>query len=67
MEIKINGETRQIAGGISLQELLNDLKLAGDGLAIEHNGKLIEDEAGWKELTIAEGDVLEIVRFVGGG
>ncbi len=67
MEIKINGETRQVAGGISLHQVICELKIAGEGLAIEHNGKFIEEDTDWKELPIAEGDVLEIVRFVGGG
>lgn len=67
MRIKVNGETREIDAGLSLQALLHSLSIEPKNLAIEHNGAFIEDDADLAGLALAEGDQLEIVRFVGGG
>lgn len=66
MEIKINGEAREIEAGMSVLQLIETLALDPRKVAIEHNGEIIEEnEFGARALH--EGDRLEIVRFVGGG
>jgi thiamine biosynthesis protein ThiS len=67
MEIKINGETRDLTGVTTLAQLLERLNIANQHLAIEHNGAFIEDGTDLASIPVAEGDTLEIVRFVGGG
>jgi thiamine biosynthesis protein ThiS len=67
MQIKVNGEAREIDTGLSLQALLKSLSIEAKNLAIEHNGAFIEDDADLGAIALAEGDSLEIVRFVGGG
>lgn len=67
MQIKVNGEAREVGTGLSLQALLESLSIEAKNLAIEHNGTFIEDDADLAEVALAEGDRLEIVRFVGGG
>ncbi len=66
MEIKINGEAREIEPGMSIAKLIQSLELDPRKVAIEYNGEMIEEnEFGARALN--EGDRLEIVRFVGGG
>jgi thiamine biosynthesis protein ThiS len=67
MEVKINGETREMDGEPTLAQLLARLHIDNRHLAIEHNGEFIEDGADLVAITIKPGDALEIVRFVGGG
>ncbi len=66
MLIVINGETREIKGGFSLLELLEQLHVKTERIAIEHNREIVPRSA-WSETKISDGDRLEIVHFVGGG
>jgi sulfur carrier protein len=67
MEIKINGETRELDGEAALTKVLSGLGVERKNLAIELNGDFVEDDADWDGIIIKPGDKLEIVRFVGGG
>ena len=67
VEIRINGETREIEGAATLAALLDQLKLGRENLAIERNGEIVEGAQDYEAIMIEEGDTLEIVRFVGGG
>lgn len=66
MRICINGEDREIGGSRTLLDLLEDLGVGTDGIAIELNREVV-GKSRWRETGICEGDNLEIVRFVGGG
>ena len=69
MHFVLNGQTRefeQLAAGANLQDLIVELGLKGDRVAIEHNGNIVP-RAEWAEARLADGDRLEIVHFVGGG
>ena len=66
MRLRINGEDRDVAGGMTLADLVASLGLAGRRVAVEHNREVIP-ASGWSAQTLAENDVLEIVQFVGGG
>jgi sulfur carrier protein len=69
MHFVLNGQTRefeQLAPGANLQDLIVELGLKGDRVAIEHNGNIVP-RTEWAEARLAEGDRLEIVHFVGGG
>ena len=69
MYFVLNGQTRefeQLAPGANLQDLIVELGLKGDRVAIEHNGKIVP-RGEWAEARLADGDRLEIVHFVGGG
>jgi sulfur carrier protein len=65
----LNGQSRefpQLAPGANLQDLIAELDLKGDRVAIEHNGTIVP-RTEWANGVLAEGDRLEIVHFVGGG
>ncbi len=69
MYFVLNGQTRefeQLALGANLQDLVVELGLKGDRVAIEHNGNIVP-RAEWADARLADGDRLEIVHFVGGG
>jgi sulfur carrier protein len=65
----INGRERsfaELSAGAPLSDLIAALELKSDRIAVELNGE-IAPKARWPSLTVADGDRLEIVHFVGGG
>ena len=67
MQVQINGETRELSQDrILLSELISDLALVPQRIAVEVNRKLAR-RAEWDQLLIVDGDRIEIVHFVGGG
>lgn len=61
----INGQTFTL-DSLPLQSYLGEHKLAIETIAIELNGKIVpKDELA--TLVFKQGDVVEIVSFVGGG
>ena len=67
VQIQINGEQREFAqSSIVLSELIEQLSLAPQRVAIELNKEIIRKDD-WAKTTIRNGDRIEIVQFVGGG
>lgn len=66
MKLVINGAERVVDGAHSVLGLIESLKLDPKTLVVEHNGVLLRRE-GLDSAALAEGDRLELVRFVGGG
>ncbi|HEX4945873.1 MAG TPA: sulfur carrier protein ThiS [Blastocatellia bacterium] len=66
IEITVNGETREVAPGWTVADLVNQWELTPQRVAIEHN-LLILARSLWPETRLQPGDRLEIVHFVGGG
>ena len=66
MRVQVNGEVREVAEKITLDELVRELSLAPERLAIELNREVVR-RAAWPETQMREGDQVEIVHFVGGG
>jgi len=64
--ITINGEPRRIAAGSTIADLVHRLELVPAKVAVEHNGE-IAPRSTLAHAVLADGDVLEIVHFVGGG
>ena len=66
MQIVLNGETREVAEGLSVEALV--LTLADDprGVAIERNLEIVP-KAEHATTLLEDGDRLEVVQFVGGG
>lgn len=65
LSITLNGETRRADAG-SIADLVRSLELDPAKVAVERNG-LIVPRSTLAEVSLGEGDVLEIVHFVGGG
>lgn len=66
MKLKINGEEREIADGLTVTALLEELKIRPARVVIERNREIVAREA-YSVTQLADGDTLEIVHFVGGG
>lgn len=62
----VNGEVREAPEGTTLEGLIGMLSLAPERLAVEHNRRVVR-RAEWPDLSLSDGDVIEIVHFVGGG
>lgn len=66
MTISVNGEPRDVAEGLSVDELLTEMEIPRKALAVELNREIVP-RTGYKETILQEGDKLEIVSLVGGG
>jgi sulfur carrier protein len=69
LSIILNGQPRSfttLPESPSLEDLVLELGLKSDRVAVEHNGEIVP-RTGWSEASLAEGDRLELVHFVGGG
>ena len=66
MKLKINGEEREVVDGLSLTALLESLQIRPGRVVVERNRDIVPRDS-FGRAMLAEGDVLEIVQFVGGG
>ena len=66
MDITLNGEQRQIASGASIADLCGEIELDPAKVAVERNLEIVPRST-LADVALADGDVLEIVHFVGGG
>jgi thiamine biosynthesis protein ThiS len=64
--ISVNGENRAAKPGTSVSDLLRELGLDGNRVAIERNLEILPRPQ-WMQTLVAPGDRYEIVQFVGGG
>lgn len=64
--LTVNGEPRRAASGSSIADLVASLGLDPRKVAVERNGE-ITPRSTLAEVALGDGDVLEIVHFVGGG
>lgn len=63
----VNGNRREFPAEITLAGLLETLQLEPGMVVVEHNRTILRDRTAYASLVLQEGDVLEIVQFVGGG
>ena len=66
MRVKVNGQDAQLEAGISLEHLVKTYRLRPEQVVIELNRK-VPPKAAWANTFLAEGDEVEIVKFLGGG
>lgn len=66
MRLLINGEPRDFNDGATITALLAALDLDGRRLGVERNREIVPKST-YGETRLADGDVIEIVHFVGGG
>ncbi|MGZ6097206.1 MAG: sulfur carrier protein ThiS [Myxococcaceae bacterium] len=65
MTLTVNGERRDVPDGLTVAALVAQLGLGGR-VAVELNGEVLR-QAQHPEVTLRDGDTLEVVTFVGGG
>ena len=66
MTITLNGEPFELAGPLTVSELLGRLEIDARRVAVEHNLVVLK-RAAFDDTIVREGDQVEIVNFVGGG
>ncbi len=66
MEVKVNGEMRQIAQNTTLLELIRSLGLETKVMAAAVNMQIVKQDV-WETAVLHEGDAVELLDFVGGG
>ena len=65
VDIMLNGEPRTVEGG-TVRDLVVGLALDPLRVAVEHNRAIVPRSL-HEQTRIGDGDVIEIVHFVGGG
>jgi thiamine biosynthesis protein ThiS len=69
LTLVLNGHSRtfdSLSTPATLDQLIKELALKSDRVAVEHNGH-IKPRTEWSKTALQEGDRLEVVHFVGGG
>ncbi|MCB2072741.1 MAG: sulfur carrier protein ThiS [Novosphingobium sp.] len=66
LSLTVNGEPRHIVSGASIADLVRNLELDPAKVAVERNGVIVPRST-LAQAALGDGDVLEIVHFVGGG
>jgi thiamine biosynthesis protein ThiS len=64
--IQVNGELREVDEALSLSNLIDQLELSPQRVAIELNKEVVR-RSNWNSIVLRENDRVEIVHFVGGG
>ena len=64
--IEVNGEQRQVATWTTLLELVEQLELGGQSVALAVNRSVVPRQA-WRSQVLLAQDKIEIVRAIGGG
>ena len=65
--LTINGDRRELPAPTTLATLLARLDLDPRLVVVEHNRVILRDRDAYGAVALADGDVLELVHFVGGG
>jgi thiamine biosynthesis protein ThiS len=66
VRLTVNGEQRQVQAARNISALVTLLGLDPRKVAIERNLAIVPRSC-WADTTLADGDRIEIVHFVGGG
>lgn len=66
MEITVNGEKKEYCGAPSMTSLLEFLGISPRPVVVERNLRIVPRSEIEQE-PVADGDTIEIIRFVGGG
>ena len=66
MIITCNGETKELNPDTTLVSFIRDMDLNPDTVVAECDGRIIKRDE-YDTLILADGNILELIRFVGGG
>jgi len=64
--LTVNGEKRELEEPVRLTAFLETLDFNPRHVAVARNGTVLQRKK-WPEVVLQDGDILEIVRMVGGG
>jgi sulfur carrier protein len=66
MRVTVNGDARELREGVTVDELVRSLGLGARRVAVEINLDVVP-RAEYARRALSDGDVVEVVQFVGGG
>jgi sulfur carrier protein len=66
IEVRVNGERRAMQNGATVRTLIEELGFGQKRVAVEINLEVVP-RSRHAEHLLADGDVIEVVSFVGGG
>ena len=66
ISIILNGDTREIPPGLTVQGLLDHLEMGGEQVAVARNSEIVP-KSDYESVCIEAGDSIEIVHAIGGG
>lgn len=66
IQIHVNGESRAWRCGATVADLLQDLEIRTERVAVELNLEIL-DRAAFGQRQLNDGDRVEILSFIGGG
>jgi len=66
IRLHVNGEPRTAPSGATVAQLLRELNIGLERVAVELNLEIL-DKADLERRALKEGDRLEIISFIGGG
>lgn len=66
IRIQVNGEVRDWRGSATVADLLRDLEITTERVAVEVNLEIL-DRAMFAQRCLKDGDRVEILSFIGGG
>jgi thiamine biosynthesis protein ThiS len=66
MQVRLNGEVREVPDGVTVAALLAHLGVKAQRVAVEVNESVVTKDL-YEKHAIGPGDAVEIVAFVGGG
>lgn len=64
--MKVNGKEIIFKENTTVESLLDELKINKDNVVVEINLDILENNQ-YNEYILREDDVIEVIRFVGGG
>ncbi|WP_447973320.1 sulfur carrier protein ThiS [Nitrospira sp. Kam-Ns4a] len=66
IRIQVNGESRTAPGGVTVADLLQELDVRPERVAVEVNLEIV-DRGDFHRHRLQDGDRIEILSFIGGG
>jgi sulfur carrier protein len=66
MQIQLNGESRMMTSEGTVADLLRELEIRSDRVAVEINLEIV-DRQEFDRRVLREGDRVEVISFIGGG
>ncbi|MFJ7568090.1 sulfur carrier protein ThiS [Herminiimonas sp. NPDC097707] len=66
MKIELNGSPHQIEAHKNVEELIADLSLSGEAVAVAINREIVPRHQ-WQQRQLQLADCVDVVRAIGGG
>ena len=66
MNITLNGDKKELPDSITLKDAVEKVCSNPDGVVAELNREIIRKDK-WQKKLLKDGDILELIAFMGGG